>query len=151
IAGPRLLRELDDQATRIPDLATQLRTQHTAWQAALESASRANVDRFLERHPAWKPRLDEQALRSLPPEDTRALTTELLDALGPATRAAAAVTRRLAALRARATESEGVAYRMDVRAGVLLRLRARLIAVAGQEYLAQRGSAAEREAYEALR
>jgi thiol-disulfide isomerase/thioredoxin len=151
IAGPRLLRELDDQATRIPDLAAQLRTQHAAWQAALDSASRANVDRFLERHPAWKPRLDEQALRALPPDDTRALTTELLDALGAATRADAAVSRRLAVLRDRATESEGVAYRMDVRAGVLLRLRARLIAVAGQEYLAQRGSAAERSAYESLR
>jgi thiol-disulfide isomerase/thioredoxin len=151
IAGPRLLHELDDQATRIPDLAAQLRTQHTAWQAALDSASRANVDRFLERHPAWEPRLDEQALRALQPDDTRALTTELLDALGAATRADAAVSRRLAVLRDRATESDGVAYRMDVRAGVLLRLRARLIGVAGQEYLAQRGSAAERSAYESLR
>src|SRR5262249_10345947 len=134
-----------------PDLAAQLRTQHTAWQAALDSASRANVDRFLERHPAWKPRLDEQALRALQPDDTRALTPELPDAPGAATRADAAVSRRLAVLRDRATESEGVAYRMDVRAGVLLRLRARLIAVAGQEHLAQRGSAAERSAYESLR
>src|SRR5262249_37545131 len=151
VAGPRLLRELDDQATRIPDLAAQLRTQHTAWQAALEAASRANVDRFLERHPAWKPRLDEQALHALAPADTRALTTEPLDALAPATRADAPVSRRLSMLHDRASESGSVAYRMDVRAGVLLRLRARLIAVAGEEYLTRRGSAAERAAYESLR
>src|SRR5262249_60351670 len=37
IVGPRLLHELDDQATRIPDLAAQLRPQHAASQAALTS------------------------------------------------------------------------------------------------------------------
>jgi len=151
VPGPRLLRELDDQTTRIPDLASQLRTQSTAWQAALESASRANVERFVDAHPAWKPRLDEKALRALPPDDARALTTQLLAALGPATRADAGVSRRLTVLRDRTEESGSVAYRMDVRAGVLLRLRARLITVAGQEYLARRGSPAERTAYEALR
>jgi thiol-disulfide isomerase/thioredoxin len=150
IAGPRLLRELNDQATRVPDLAAQLRTQRTAWQAALESASRANVDRFLDTHPDWKPRLDEQTLRALPPDGARALTLELLGALGPATRADAGVSRRLDVLRRRSGESEAVAYRMDVRAGVLLRLRARLVAVAGQEYLARHGSSEERAAYEAL-
>src|SRR4029077_9361034 len=129
VPGPRLLRELDDQTTRIPDLASQLRTQSTAWQAALESASRANVERFVDAHPAWKPRLDEKALRALPPDDARALTTQLLAALGPATGADAGVSRRLTVLRDRTEESGSVAYRMDVRAGVLLRLRARLITV----------------------
>ena len=47
--SPRSMRELDEQLERVPALAAQLRTQHSAWQGALESAAGANVDRFLDR------------------------------------------------------------------------------------------------------
>ncbi len=150
-AGPRSLRDLEQQAGRVPELAKQLRTRHTAWQAALDSAARANLDRFVNRNPAWKARLDEEALRGLAPAHARAVTAELLAELGPATRADAEVEHRLATLRERAEESGAVAYRMDVRTGVLLRLRTLLTTVAGRHYLAQRGTAEERAAYDALR
>ncbi len=150
-AGPRSLHELDQQAGRVPDLAAQLRTQHAAWEAALDSAARANLDRFLEREPSWKTRTDEQTLRSLTPAAARTLTGELLRDLGPSTRADASVEHRLEVLRSRTEESGEVAYRMDVRDGVRLRLQALLTTVAGRAYLAERGTPEERAAYEALR
>jgi thiol-disulfide isomerase/thioredoxin len=147
-AGPRSLHELDQQAGRVPDLAAQLHTQHKVWEAALDSAARANVDRFLDRAPDWKTRTDEQ---TLPPDAARALTEQLLHDLAAATRANPSVDRRLAVLHERTDDSGAVAYRMDVRDGVRLRLRTVLTTVAGRVYLAQRGTAEQRAAYEALR
>ena len=150
-AGPRSLRELDQQAGRVPDLAAQLHTQNKVWRAALDSATRANVDRFVDRTPDWKTRTDEQTLRTLPPDAARELTGKLLHGLAAATRADPTLDRRLSVLRQRTEDSGAVAYRMEVRDGVRLRLRTVLTTVAGRVYLAQRGSAEERAAYEALR
>jgi thiol-disulfide isomerase/thioredoxin len=149
-AGPRSLRELDRQTDGVPALVEQLHNQQRAWESALESANRVNVDRFLDRSPAWRERTDEQALRALSPDKTRTLTADLLVDLGTATRADTSVDRRLAVLRQRVEESGDVAYRMDVRDGVRLRLRALLTSVAGRVYLATRGTPAERAAYDAL-
>jgi thiol-disulfide isomerase/thioredoxin len=150
-AGPRSLHELDQQAGRVPDLVAQLRTQHKAWQAALASAVRANLDRFLAAKPEWKSRTETETLRGLQPEAARALTGGLLRELRAATRADPHVKHRLFLLRERAEESGSVAYRMEVRDGVRLRLRALLMTVAGRAYLARQGTAEERAAFEALR
>src|SRR5262249_51357665 len=150
-AGPRSLHELDQQAGRVPDLAAQLHAQHKAWQTALDSAARANLDRFLDHDVAWKTRTQDQALPAPPPDGARELTEQLVRQLAAATRAEPDVDRRLAVLHQRTEESGAVAYRMDVRDGVRLRLRTVLTTVAGRVYLGQRGSAAERAAYEALR
>jgi thiol-disulfide isomerase/thioredoxin len=149
-AGPRSLGALDRQAGDLPALVNQLRTLSKAWQGALTSAARANVERFEAASPDWKRRLDDQALRALTPDAARTLTSALLADLGPATRSDAVLGGRLDLLRARSEESADVTYRMDVRAGVLLRLRAMLESVAGLVYLSQRGSPEERAAYEAL-
>jgi thiol-disulfide isomerase/thioredoxin len=150
-AGPRSLAELERQAGRVTDVAGQLRQQHMVWQGALKAATGANLDRFLERQPVWKEHTEEARLKDLPPDTARALTAELLGAIGPATRADRGVDRRLSVLRERAQESGEVAYRMDVRDGVRLRLRTLLTSIAGRVLLAQQGSAEERAAYEALR
>ncbi len=149
-AGPRTLGGLDDQAGDLPDLATQLRNRHTAWQAALDSAVRANLARFETARPDWTARLDDKSLRALDPASARTLTAELLRDLAAATRADPSTADRLALLRERATESGSVAYRMDVRAGALLRLRALLKTVAGRVYLAQHGTPEQQAAYQAL-
>src|SRR5262249_58348070 len=83
--SPRSMRELEEQLERVPALAAQLRTQHSAWQGALESATGANVDHFLAGHAAWKTRLEPLAAKDAPlPEEPRALTTALLRDLAPA-------------------------------------------------------------------
>jgi thiol-disulfide isomerase/thioredoxin len=150
-ASPRSMQELQEQLARIPDLAAQMRTQHTAWEGALESATGANVDRFLAGHPAWQARLEATAATDAQLEDPRALTNALLHDLAPATRASPETHRRLGVLHQRAEDSASIAYRMDVRSGVLLRMRAILVTVAGRTYLETRGSAEERQAYDALR
>jgi thiol-disulfide isomerase/thioredoxin len=150
-ASPRSMGELEEQLTRMPELAAQLRTQHTAWQGALESATGANVDRFLAGHPTWQARLQPLEAKGATPEEPRPLTTALLRDLAPATRANPEAHRRLGVLHQRAEDSESVAYRMDVRAGVLLRMRAILVTIAGRTYLESRGSDEERKAYDALR
>jgi thiol-disulfide isomerase/thioredoxin len=150
-AGPRSLHELDQQAGRVPDLVTQLRTQHKAWEAALQSAARANLDRFLDRRPDWKTRTDAEALRGLEPEAVRGLTADLLGELGAETRADPGRRHRLSVLHGHAEESGSVAYRMEVRDGVRLRLRALLTTVAGRAYLVRHGTPEERAAFEALR
>jgi thiol-disulfide isomerase/thioredoxin len=150
-AGPRSMTALDSQTDDVTPLVAQLRTLSKTWQATLDSAAGANVERFIAARPDWADRLDDETLRSLGPESARALTGSLLAELGPATRSDAETAQRLDLLRARAAESAEVAYRMDVRAGVLLRLRAMLESVAGRVYLAQRGTSEERAAYEALR
>jgi len=149
-ASPRSMRELDEQLKRIPDLAAELRIQHTAWETALESANVANVDRFLASHPDWQARL-QSTPEGGQPDEPRAVTGALLRELVPATRASTDVHRRLGVLHERAEDSETVAYRMDVRSGVLLRMRAILITVAGRTYLDTKGTPEQRQAYDALR
>src|SRR5204863_50369 len=58
--------------------------------------------------------------------------------------------RRLGVLRKKSQVAESASYRMEVRLGVVLRMRAILTAVAGRVYLASRGTPEERAAYEAL-
>jgi len=144
------MREIDEQLSRIPELASQLRTQYAAWEGALESANAANVDRFLASHPDWQARL-QSSPEDGHPDEPRAVTGALLRDLVPATRASTDVHRRLGLLHERAEDSEAVAYRMDVRSGVLLRMRAILITVAGRTYLETKGTPEQRQAYDALR
>jgi thiol-disulfide isomerase/thioredoxin len=83
-----------------------------------------------------------------------AARTTLLDELVPAlqrfTAADRATSARLDVLRGRERAASAAAYRMEVRLGVVLRLRALLDQIAGRVYLAERGTAGERETYAAL-
>lgn len=149
--SPRSLAEIDAQAAQLAATGTALRQHGKAWDAALDSARRANLDRFVATHPAWRERLAEPRLRDVPQPEARALTHELLADLGPATRADATTARRLDRLRTRAEKAREVAYRMETRLGALLRMRILLLGIAGRVWLADDASAADRDAYAALR
>jgi thiol-disulfide isomerase/thioredoxin len=58
---------------------------------------------------------------------------------------------RFGTLRANATEAKALGYRMEVRQGVVLRMRALLLSIAGRVYLAKDGAPSERATYAALR
>ncbi|HLK10502.1 MAG TPA: redoxin domain-containing protein [Candidatus Binatia bacterium] len=148
--SPRSLAELDEQAQRLPGMGEQLRNDARAWRNGLGDASTANLARFVAMHPAWRERLRPEALAALAPADRRRVTRELLAALAPFVQAHPAVARRLERLHDRAETAAAAAYRMDVRLGGVLRLRALLESIAGRVYLATRGSAAERAAYAGL-
>jgi hypothetical protein len=149
--SPRSLAEIDAQAQQLAATGSGLRQHAKAWEAALDSARRANLDRFTAANPVWRDRLAEPKVRDLPQPEARALTHALLSELGPATRKDAATSARLKTLRSRAQTAREVAYRMEVRLAALLRMRTILLNVAGRVWLAEDGTPAQRDAYAALR
>jgi thiol-disulfide isomerase/thioredoxin len=151
IFSPRSLAELEDQAARLPEVSDRFRTYGRAWSAALDDLRQANLDRFLAAHPRWAERLAPPALEALDATQRRRLTRELLDALAPFTRADAHTTGRLDVLHEKAQAATAAAYRMEVRLGVVLRMRAVLASVAGRVLLARGERPAAAAAHAALR
>jgi hypothetical protein len=151
VFSPRSLHELDEQSERIDAMVDQLKTHGKAWQNARESLARVTLDRFVADHADWKDRLAEGALNGKPRGELDALRRELLRTLGAAVAADETTAARLATLRDNAERAKEIGYRMEVRQGVVLRMRALLLALAGRVHLARSGSAAERDAYDALR
>jgi thiol-disulfide isomerase/thioredoxin len=149
--SPRSLSELELQTKMLPQVSDQLRTYAQRWHEALDALTAQNFQRFLGAHPAWRPRLDEKALAALGDADRAALAGELLAALAPFTAADAETSDRLALLKGRADAAEAAAYRMEVRLGVVLRMRALLDQIAGRVYLAEHGTPEERDTFAALR
>ena len=148
--GPRSLAELAEQTSRLPELGNQLDTFQKAWDTALADAEADNLDRFVDARPAWLPRLGEEGLRGLDQPAKNRVRGELLADLGPFTRADAAVSGRLEALRGRSASTEELSYRMEVRLGALLRMRSVLLDIAGKSWLAELGSPAQKRAHAAL-
>jgi cytochrome c biogenesis protein CcmG/thiol:disulfide interchange protein DsbE len=151
IFSPRSLQELDAQAERIDAMVEQLKTHGTAWQQARESLARANLDRFTAAHPEWAERLGDGTLGAAPRPEVDLLADELLPALGAFVAADPVTAERFTRLRESAERAKAIRYRMEVRQGVVLRMRALLLTIAGRTYLAKRGSDEERATYAALR
>jgi thiol-disulfide isomerase/thioredoxin len=151
VFSPRSLHELDEQSQRIDAMVDQLKTHGTAWQRAQESLARANLARFVAAHPEWSDRVGEKVVEGKPHAETAALGAELLPAMAAAVAADGVTAERFGALRDNAERAKEIGYRMEVRQGVVLRMRALLLSIAGRAYLATRGTPDERATYEALR
>lgn len=148
--SPRSLGELELQTRILPQVSEQLRTYADRWQEALDSLKEQNFERFLAAEPHWKERLAPKVLADLDAAGREQLGDELARALAAFTATDPATGDRLALLRDRAEAASQAAYRMEVRLGVVLRMRAILTQIAGRVYLADRGTPAERETYAAL-
>jgi len=146
--SPRSLAEIREQGARLPEVGAQLDTHAKAWQESLGDANRANLQRFLAARPAWGGLVGEKALRQ--GSESRELSGSFVWELADFTRSDTAMMRRLSTLRAKAEAARALAYRMDVREGVMLRMRTILVTIAGREYLARDGAREERAAYEAF-
>ena len=150
VFSPRSLAELDRQTEVLPTVNERLGAYAKRWQAALDALRTENLRRFIDTHPEWKPRLASKALGELEPKERQSTAQALLQELVPFTKKSAARYARMASLRRRAGDALAARYRMEVRLGVILRLRAVLTSIAGREYLHRRGTAREREALAAL-
>ncbi len=150
VFSPRSLRELDEQSERIDGMVDQLKTHGKAWTNARESLARANLDRFTAANPAWKDRVADGALTGKPRAEIDALEDDLLPAMAAAVDADPVTAERFTTLRRNAALAKDIGYRMEVRQGVVLRMRALLLSVAGRVYLAGRGTPDERATYAAL-
>ncbi|MDX2171447.1 MAG: redoxin family protein [Deltaproteobacteria bacterium] len=148
--SPRSLAELDQQTNLLPQVSEQLRTYAQRWREALEALKLQNFQRFVDADPTWKDRLLPDALKDLDAAQRSALLDALVPALERFTDADRVTKDRLDTLRERERAAAAAAYRMEVRLGVVLRLRALLDQIAGRVYLAERGTQVERQTYAAL-
>jgi thiol-disulfide isomerase/thioredoxin len=151
VFSPRSLQELDEQKDRVDAMSEQLKTHGRAWATARDNLAQANLDRFLAAHPEWAPRVAGDALATMPRPDVDALASDLLGDMSSALAKDSAGEERFRVLTERTDTAGAIGYRMEVREGVALRMRAILIAIAGRVYLGTAGSADERGTYTALR
>lgn len=148
--SPRSLRELQEESEALPELSRQLRTYGQRWNEALEALKVENWNAFLAAHASWRDRVDPKQRPRLDAAARQALLTELLDQLEPFSKADAARYQRLLALKERADDASGAAYRTDVRLGAVLRMRTILTSIAGRVYLTRDASPEERDAFARL-
>lgn len=150
VFSPRSLAEIDAQGRQLPEISTEYRGFARAWRGGLADATSANLTRFVEAHPVWERRLRDTHLRDLAVARRHRVTAALLRDVAPFTRVDRATWKRLRRLSRNGGLADGVAYRMDVRAGVALRMRALLVQIAGRTWLATHAAADDRARYEAL-
>jgi thiol-disulfide isomerase/thioredoxin len=148
--SPRSLHELQAESEALPDFSSQLRTYGQRWNEALEALKFENWNHFLDVQPQWRERFDPKKRAALDAAARDKLLHEVLAALEPFTRTETVRYARLESLRDKADDATGASYRTDVRLGAVLRMQTILISVAGQVYLAQRGSSTERDTYQRL-
>ncbi len=139
--SPRSLDELDRLGGTLPEFAKKVESHKEAWEFALGDLNNARLEQLGQHEPKWKPRLRTGSIETLARPARRALAAELLTALHklPQNR------ERLDLVRDRAEKTAALAYRLEVRQGVVLRIRARLMNVAGRLYLARHGTSAQRQ------
>jgi hypothetical protein len=150
LPSPRALDALDALIVKLRAQGAALSTFAEAWSAALADENRANLERFLATHSAFRDRLSPPALRRLTPAAARALTEALLAELAPFTEADAEQSGQLALLRSHSERLGAAAYRAEVRLGIALRMQALLLTIAGRAYLAEGAPAAQVRAGAAL-
>src|SRR5262249_50910730 len=148
--SPRSLSELDAQSQLLPDVSDKLKTYADTWNSVLQSLNQQNLQRFLAAEPAWSQRLLPAQLQLLDPPAVQTLGGSVVADLASFTRADTVTDARLRVLKDKADTAAAASYRMHVRLGVVLRLRAVLTSIAGRVYIATRASEAERQAYQAL-
>lgn len=148
--SPRSIKELHTESQTLPDFSTQLRTYGARWTDALESLKYENWQDFLADQPQWRTRFEPKKKKPLEPAERDKLLHEVLAALDPFTQSETERYARLQSLREKADDATGAGYRTDVRLGAVLRMQVVLTTIAGQVYLEERGTAAERDTYKRL-
>lgn len=148
--SPRSLAELHQQAEILPAVSRQLRTYAQRWQEVLDALAAENLLRFVDANPGWKERLAPVELKKLKKRQKRALARELLKELDTFTKRDKDTYDRMLLLKQRADDAGQASYRMEVRLGVVLRMRTLLLRIAGTEYLNRSGTEAERTAFARL-
>ena len=150
LPSPRTLADIDEAQEDLQASKRSLGTYRELWGTALTDMTRANYQRLLAARPRLAARLRPTALRRLRPAERRALTRELISALGNQADQNPDDRSQLDTLREKADGAAAAAYRMEVRDAVLLRMRMLLVSAAGRAYLINRGRKEERTAFAAV-
>ncbi|HET9481241.1 MAG TPA: redoxin domain-containing protein, partial [Candidatus Polarisedimenticolia bacterium] len=134
----RFLHELKDAEEKVPKLIDRMRSHAEAWSSAAATVKTILLRRFAAQSGEWKQRLGRQELERLDGAARRRLLAELLDRLEPYAKAQPDLWPRLEKLQTRARAAAQAEWRLEVRLGVLRRMRVILVGLAGRE-LAARG------------
>jgi thiol-disulfide isomerase/thioredoxin len=148
--SPRFLSELAQHSDSLSSVGDQLDDYAAAWKRTLLSLNRANLARFIEHHPDWKPRLNQDELKGMKGAERAELTRTLLIDLAAFTEKDLETAERLRLLREKAEVTREASYRAKVREAVVLRMRFILISIAGRQYLAENGSDFQKVTYDRL-
>ncbi len=148
--SPRSLAELEEQQTRLPDIAGQMKNVSLAWRQTLQDSNAANFRRFITANPDWEVNLGLTTRGGLDQRELRRMTGVLLADLEKFTREDREVADRILTLHKRGDDASATSYRMEVRLAVVLRMRVILTTIAGQVYLETRADVAQAERYRAL-
>jgi len=149
--SPRSLTELQEQALVLPGFSQRLGTYTTRWDEALEALRVETFERFRAVHPEWTARLNPIEMRNMKDAERQALADQLVVEYAAYVRADPELMARLTSLREKADASEAATYRAEVRLGVVLRMRAILIGIAGDYYMTHYATPAERETWRRLK
>jgi thiol-disulfide isomerase/thioredoxin len=144
IFSPRRLSEVRERLKVVPGLAGELKRHRDGWSRSCGSAATANVERFLADRPSWRARLVPADVHALPAEQRRSLTRDVLTEIDAFTQDDEDAYARLESLSDRADTSGELAYRMETRVGVLMRMRLILLRIAGMHLVETRGGGDQR-------
>jgi hypothetical protein len=148
--GPRSVAELDRRISNLPDLSRDLQSYARRWGNALLNLKRENFMRFLQAQPHWREYVAPSFLATLDGAERDRIRGWLLEDLGAFTDADTETRRRLDLLRKMQKEAEKAHYRMEVRLGAALRIRALLERIAGLVYLDRHADEDDVAAFERL-
>ncbi len=130
--SPRTLAELEAYDLALPGLIERMETYSERWDEALAAIKRENLAAFIESRPAWKEKLETEAIKALDREERAGLLLELLPQLESRALGEPGIAARLDLVREKATRAGEARWRLEVRRGALRRMRSILIGVAGR-------------------
>ncbi len=139
--SPRTLAELKPRLETLQTLSKELETYEDRWKLSLDDLRKDNLDKFVEKDPVWKARLDTGGNDALNRDAKKDLLADLLDAVREFTAGRKEVHDRLHDMRTTYEDAKQARYVVDVRLAALLRMRALLVRVAGLRFLEEGGPA----------
>jgi thiol-disulfide isomerase/thioredoxin len=148
---PRAPGELQALTRRLEELRARMNDSVGIWTVATGDLTQANLDGFLGAHPRWQSIISPRALARVPFSELGAVQTSFLKELGAYTAARPGTVDRLKHGFSRRSAAQAAAFRSEVRAAALLRMRTLLFTLVGRHLLATEGTAAQRAELEALR
>jgi hypothetical protein len=145
---PESLADVDRQTDKIRRLRHRINAYVPRWRTALRDFKRENIERFVGTDPQWRTQFDPKLLKDINSSRKAALSEYFLEGLVEFIDDDRATSTRLEALHGKSEATQAVRYRMEVRLGVLLRMRSLLVRIAGLAYLDAYGTGPERLAFD---
>jgi len=141
LLSPRYLRETTANHEALDAARQEFDKLSDRWQRAFAEVQSRNLADFLAapstQRKGWSERLDLAALRKLPEPERLELRDTIAPALAAFTRRNPMDWQRLQLLHGKSDDAADARYRMDIRGAINLRIRARLLRIAGLTLLQQ--------------